>query len=325
MAHLIDLSNSRANVAFVGQPLWHGLGQKLSKNSPLEVWMKEAGMEWEAKKSQGYFYDEEGQIITSDKFHIFRNDTKAELGVCNEGYKIVQPREVIEFYRDLVESQNWDLEVAGCLDGGRKIWALAKTDGVINVAGTNDMLETYLLLATSFDGSLATIGKFTSIRVCCNNTLTMALNAKGDTDISVRHNTTFNAEKVKTQLGLYGEVTSNMETYVNALAKERIDKVTAYEFITKILTGKELDQELKTRGQNIVNNVIALYDGAGRGSNLPTARNTLWGAVNAITQYYDHEVNARSVNNRLRSAWFAEGDKKKTLAYNEAIKMLHAA
>lgn len=323
MAHLIDFSNNRANIALVGQPAWHGLGSILPQNAPLEVWLKEAGMEWEAKKAKSFFIDDEGVSQPSESHVVYRSDTKAELGTCSDRYQIVQPKEVIEFYRDLVATQDWSLDVAGCLDGGRKIWALAKTEGEIFVKGTVDKLETYLLLATSFDGSLATVCKFSSVRTVCSNTLTMALNEKGTSSISVSHSTKFNADKVKEQLGIYASATAKMENEVNAMASDKISDKAAMRFIIDVLEGKNTKiEDISTRGANIIQNVFSLYSGNGMGSTLKSADGTLWGVVNSITQYYDHEINARSQNNRLRSAWFGQGDTKKTQAYNLALDML---
>ncbi len=41
MAHLVE------NMAYVGRTPWHGLGNQLACQQPLEVWMREAGMDWE--------------------------------------------------------------------------------------------------------------------------------------------------------------------------------------------------------------------------------------------------------------------------------------
>ena len=58
-----------------------------------------------------------------------------------------------------------------------------------------------MLLATSCDGSLATTATPTTIRVVCNNTLTIALNGATGA-IKVPHSTNFDAQAVKKQLGI---------------------------------------------------------------------------------------------------------------------------
>jgi len=86
---------------------------------------------------------------------LYRSDTKAPLSVVSNRYQIVQPREVLEFYRDLTEVSGYELETAGVLKGGRKFWALARTGQTTKLKG-NDQVNGYLLLATSCDGTLAT-------------------------------------------------------------------------------------------------------------------------------------------------------------------------
>ena len=93
-----------------------------------------------------------------------------------------QPHEVLEFYRDLTEAGGFELETAGVLKEGRKLWALAKTGQETLLRG-GDKVAAYLLLATSCDGKLRTTARFTSIRVVCNNTLQMAV---GDSSGAVK-------------------------------------------------------------------------------------------------------------------------------------------
>lgn len=321
MAHLIDFSNARANIAFVGETPWHGLGQKLNPATPFDVWLKEAGLDWTANKARINFEDEDGTIHRGDSEIIYRSDTKKQLGVVSDRYKIVQPREVIEFYSDLVGTQGWDIEVAGSLDEGKRIWALAKTDASINVLGTQDTLETYLLLATAFDGTMATVGKFSSVRVVCQNTLTMSLH-DGQAKVSVPHSRVFDANVVKRDLGIYVDATMELEANANRLAKQNITDKDAMRFIIDVLAGKDtIASEMSTRQSNIVRSVYDLYKGKGMGSNLQAANGTAWGLVNSVTEYVDHHVNSRNVNNRIRSAWFGQGESMKNVAFEMALEI----
>ena len=129
--------------------------------------------------------------------------------------KIVQPADVLEFFRDLTEAGDWHIHTAGTLRGGSRIWALASnhTEGTV-VPG--DRVRGNLLLATSLDGSLRTIAAMTAIRVVCANTLRLALNGAGFTGdnarlrkgqkpkdaIAISHRSTFDPEAVKRELGV---------------------------------------------------------------------------------------------------------------------------
>ena len=46
MAHEIDMSNGQANMAYVGETPWHGLGQQLKAGASIETWRKAAGMDF---------------------------------------------------------------------------------------------------------------------------------------------------------------------------------------------------------------------------------------------------------------------------------------
>lgn len=197
MAHLIE------SMAHTGQPPWHGLGNRLPEKQSLDIWQQAAGMDWTIEQSDVLYN------VTSDALHIrpfamskvlYRSDTLAPLSVVSKRYNVVQPHEVLHFYQDLVQAGGFELETAGVLKGGRKLWALAKTGQDMKLNG-GDTVKSYLLLATSCDGTLCTTAQFTSLRVVCNNTLQMALNDKADA-IKVPHSTKFNPEYVKEVLGL---------------------------------------------------------------------------------------------------------------------------
>ncbi len=179
MAHLLE------QMAYVGATPWHGLGNQLDTKQPIEVWAKQAGMDWQIREAPVLFMTgiSDDLAITGsfpENKVLFRSDTNAPLSVVGHRFKVVQPNEILEFYRDLTECSGFELETAGVLKGGRKIWALARTGQSSTLKG-NDVTNAYVLLATACDGTLATTAQFTSIRVVCNNTLAVAQPA----DISV--------------------------------------------------------------------------------------------------------------------------------------------
>ena len=178
MAHELATAN---DMAFIGDTPWHGLGNKLPPNQPIEVWQKSAGMDFEIKQTEVLFNSASGDgsnmlnlRSNPDATVLYRSDNHEPLSVVSKRYKVVQPKDVLGFYRDLVSVGGFQLETAGVLRGGKKLWALAKTGQETMLAG-GDKVKAYLLLATSCDGSLATTAQFTSIRVVCNNTLQMAV------------------------------------------------------------------------------------------------------------------------------------------------------
>ena len=127
--------------------MWHGLGNQLTQKQPIEVWQREAGMDWQILESPVHFKSEvAGHLGAIHSFPeqkvLFRSDTKAPLSVVSQRYHTVQPREVLEFYRDLTEVSGYELETAGVLKGGRKFWALARTGQGAALRGNDRSMAT---------------------------------------------------------------------------------------------------------------------------------------------------------------------------------------
>lgn len=317
MSHLIDMTTGRAGMAYVGEKPWHGLGQELTQGADLDQWRVEAGLNWEAKRNALYYRDAETTVRKSAKEVLYRSDNGGELGIVSPQYKIVQPAEVIEFFRDLTESHGFVMETAGSLDEGRKAWALARTGQEFRLMG-QDEVKAYVLLATSFDGTLATRAQFTSVRVVCNNTLQISLAKKSG--LAISHSTSFDASKVKFELGLLGSAFGEFESQAGLLAQRKVSRKEAMAFILSIMAPDEVLDDLSTRKANIVRNVMLNFE-QGMGSGMTAANGTAWGLVNAVTQYVDHTV-GNNVNNRFRNAQFGPGADLKSMAFGSALKLV---
>jgi phage/plasmid-like protein (TIGR03299 family) len=321
MAHLIE------QMAYFGETPWHGLGSRLTEKQPLEVWQREAGMDWQIQESPVHYKaDSVGNLGTIHSFAeqkvLFRSDTKAPLSVVSQRYQVVQPSEVLEFYRDLTERSGYELETAGVLKGGRKLWALARTGQSTALKG-NDVVNGYLLLATSCDGTLATTATPTTIRVVCNNTLTIAINGSNQA-IKVPHSTRFDPRAVKQQLGIsvsqWDEFMYRMRTLAARPVKDHETRDYLRSVLCEVQTGKPEHSGLSN--ERALNKVLNMYQGQGRGAELEAAKGTAWGLLNAVTEYVDHERRARSNEYRMDTAWFGQGAVIKQRALNSALQLV---
>jgi len=321
MAHAIE------KMAYVGETPWHQLGSALPARQPLEVWAKEAGMDWTICETPVRYMAERagalGQIMTfDDQKVLYRSDSKAPLSVVSGRYQVVQPREVLEFYRDLTEVSGFELETAGVLKAGRKFWALARTGKEANLKG-NDLVKGYVLLATSCDGSLATTATPTTIRVVCNNTLTIAING-ATSAVKVPHSTAFDAQGVKKQLGIAVSHWDAFMYRMKTLSERKVKPHEAMNFFLKVLcrVDSHVDPAQGLMNERALKRVAALYEGEASGATLPAAQGTAWGLLNAVTQFVDHERRARTQDHRLDSAWFGQGAALKQRALDKALQMV---
>ena len=320
MAHLLE------QMAYVGQTPWHGLGNLLAPQQPLEVWAKQAGMDWQIQESEVRFMaDQVGHLGTihtfADQKVLYRSDTKQALSVVSNRYQIVQPREVLEFYRDLTEIAGYELETAGVLKGGKKFWALAKTGQAASLKGS-DQVYGYLLLATSCDGTLATTATPTTIRVVCNNTLTIAVNGATQA-IKVPHSTKFDAQAVKQQLGVAVSQWESFMYRMRTLAERKVKSHEAMNYFLRVLCESPSvnGEPVALSNERALKKVQSLYEGQGHGADLESAKGTAWGLLNAVTEYVDHEKRARSTESRMDSAWFGQGATIKHKALEAALKL----
>jgi len=321
MSHEIDETNGKAAMAYVGGRPWHGLGQQLTEDADIATWKKEAGLNWKLKASPviyqtagahaidetvgPQFLDSTKQLVMPDRQLLFRSDTKAALSVVSDKYKIVQPGEVLDFYKELVESAGFKLETAGALFGGRKFWALARCGDSAKIMG-QDEIKPYLLLASSCDGSMATVAHFTSVRVVCNNTLRMSIGPNGrNAKIRVPHNADFDHDAVQADLGIATKAWDQFLASVRILAKEKINRDDAIDVIAGQMKKSWLDEEeiempreKKMESSRALRRIITLFDGEALGADFKGCKGTSWGLLNAVTQYVDHESGSSNDKSR---------------------------
>ena len=321
MAHLVE------QMAYVGSEPWHGLGNRLPNGQPLEVWQQAAGMDWQIEASDVRFMsDVQGHLGTIHTFPeqkvLYRSDNKEALSVVSNRYQVVQPREILEFYRDLMNTNQYELETAGVLKGGRKFWALARTGQSATIKG-KDEVNGYLLLATSCDGSMATTATPTTVRVVCNNTLSIAVNGATQA-IKVPHNTSFDSQVVKLQLGVAVSQWDEFMTRMRALAERKVKPQEAMSYFRKVVCDVDDEGTLSTAlpNERALKRVHTLFEGQGRGSDLVAAKGTAWGMLNAVTEFVDHERRARTTGHRMDSAWFGQGANLKQKALDQALLMV---
>lgn len=315
-------------MAYVGEQPWHSLGNQLAPQQPLEVWARAAGMDWSIEEAEVRFVAAGNRNLGSihafpEQKVLYRSDTKAPLSVVSARYQVVQPAEILEFYRDLTDVGGFQLETAGVLKDGKKLWALARTGQSATLKG-KDEVNGYLLLATACDGTLATTAQFTSVRVVCNNTLQIAL---GDSTSAVKvpHRSQFDAQAVKRQLGIAISSWDAFMARTKALAERKVSDSAAETFLRRVLTystATVADREAVAVNERAIKAVGQLYAGRGKGADLASASGTAWGLVNAVTEYVDHHRRARSDDHRRDAAWFGQGANLKQKAWDEALKLV---
>ena len=317
MAHEITQRADGFNeMAFVGETPWHGLGQEIDENSSIEEWQKAAGMDWTINSSPVKFDAEGNDQLYSGQNVLYRSDTHLPLSVVSNRYNAVQPVEVLEFFRDLIDENGFKINTAGTLRGGKRMWALAET-GKFGEVCKGDGVGGFLLLSTSCDRTLATTARFTTVRVVCNNTLTMAVNDKSNC-VSFSHIQQFDHEKVKEKLGTAVASFGSFMDMAKVLQKQKLRQAQAQQFVADLITPLNQVKDSPIEENRAYKKIMALFDSEAKGQEL--VGYSKWGMLNAVTEYVDHHNPSRNNDARLDSAWFGTGDRLK----NRAIALLTA-
>jgi len=318
MAHdIATMMDGRNAIAYVGKLPWHGLGQELTQNADIETWRIEAGLNFDVKAAKVQYMN--GNLHTMpDRNVLYRSDNNAPLSVVSNKYRVVQPSQVLDFFKTLTNTAGFQLESAGVLAGGRKVWAMARVNEGAEIVD-HDVVRPYVLLATSFDATLSTTAKFTTVRVVCANTLAMATE-NGEKEVRVSHNDRFDADKVRQELGI---VTSAWDRFIitsRKLADTQLSLAIAQDLTTELilptLSVPKGMTEPDVRTSRPYLRIMDLFTGKSKGYDL--VGDSAWGWVNAVTEMVDHE-RGRSDSTRMDSAWFGSGNTLKDRAVELAL------
>lgn len=178
-----------------------GIEKEITKNVPRVI--------RETIKVNGELQNSFSRVkMIPDKYCTYRKDTNDVFGIVGNKYEVVQNTEAFDFFDSIVGDKMAIYETAGALGNGEQVFVSAKLPSFMEIH--KDLIEQYLLLSTSHDGSGSINVLFTPIRVVCNNTLSAAL--KGSTNI-VRIKHTKNArERLEASKKILGIVDKNGNT-----------------------------------------------------------------------------------------------------------------
>lgn len=233
MAHEIT---STDNLVLHRRKAWHGLGIVVDKApSPVEA-LQLAGMDWEVEPLPLYtkIMNADGTLQEVEvPSHVVNHRRGIEgpagfLGVVSSSYEITQNRYLAEFCQLLAEEgKSVQIESAGTIRGGRRVWFLLKGDSF--EIGDGDKIYPYLLGSNGHDGMTCCAFDPTSVRVVCSNTLHQVIprgSGHGLNRIVLKHtaNIKERLEQVRSALREFNSTTSIFRGEIEKLQKSSIDR-----------------------------------------------------------------------------------------------------
>ena len=330
-ADLTINSDGQIEMFYTGEAPWHRLGTEVSHALTSEEAIKAANMDWNVV-TRPVLYTTPDSFIPKEipnRVAVVREDTNEVFTVASDRYTPLPNRKAFEFFDSVVGAGQAIYHTAGTINGGKKLWILAKLDGELKVTN-NDILHKYILLGSSHDSSMPLSMMFTTVRVVCSNTFSLALDMNQKSNgikFTAKHTPSISTKAVSARqtLDLAEAYFENMMVGINGLVEHEWSSIDMKRF-TYTLFDLDVDKSIEEQRKNnayAADKVIDLFsNGRGNGTN------TKWDAFNAVTEYVDynrpvgHKVETGEsnslevVNKRLNDAWYGAGADLKQRAWD---------
>lgn len=314
-----------AEMFYVGDTPWHGIGTRLNRPANAKEAIGASHLDWRIDTKPIYIKSSDSVKLIDNYVAITRVDTGEIFHIAKKRYTPLQNEDAFKFFDGVVGAGEAIYHTAGSLQKGRRVWILAKLNGELKVTN-NEVLEKYILLANAHDGSLALTMTMTPVRVVCNNTLAVALKgARRGKAFYARHtlNVMNKVNYAKELLGLSEAYFANFMEGVNRLVAKQI---TEQEFLSILGEVYILRDGVSMEGQRkpkqvAIETTLELFEN-GRGNNDVYVRGSAWAAFNAVTEYIDYyapigrgfggtlktlaSTDTAVVDRRLNSSWFGK-------------------
>lgn len=341
MAHAIAEIGGRDAMAYIDETPWHKLGRNILAlmratvaAGRIDLALDEAQMRYQVASVPLYLAD--GTPVADHRASVrlaADGTVAAQFGVVGKGHTHVQNERAVDILRPLVETFGYVPAAAGALGQGERCWMLLRAADATISPVPGDSVNGYALLHWGHTGDLAISLLGTTVRVVCQNTLSMATNGRTSW-LTIRHTSSADARvdqaaKLVEQLGQRMALTG--DTFAS-LARRNMTADQVRAFVDGVIPAVDAAGKTSARLQARRDSIVQLVT-SGRGADManslvPDA--SLWGVVNAVSEYFDHVRPAEATNDsgRLRaaeSAIFGGNADAKAFALSAARQLLGAA
>jgi len=331
MPREIDTTTGQAAVFTTGTPPWHGLGTTIEQAATSAEAITLAGLDWEVEQWPLEAMDPQTWKSIKAPNHLanVRTDTRAVLGVVSPSYHVFQNREAFDFFDAIVGDKLAMYETTGSLRGGRRVWMLARIPKEYR-ATPEDVVQPYVLLVNSHDGSLSLRMIPTTVRVVCQNTLHLALSGTRGEGITIAHRPSLEdrVKEARAKLGIVAARFDAFDEELHAMLDRDLKTKELEAYFASVLPKPKPAQDTDAQAKSRAKTLDVFRGNFEHDTNtLPGVSGTAWAAYNAVSQWADHQRKFRGqgdkqrAENRLRSIWFGSSNDVKQKAYRHAVRL----
>jgi phage/plasmid-like protein (TIGR03299 family) len=280
------------------QKEWHNLQEIVE-----EINFATSGLDWPVERRE-LFIPCNGTVCPVDGWQaIVRGDKNHTLSIQKGSYTIIQNSRLWEALENSLVGVNHKIVSAGSIANCRKIFISVELSDAQDYVVNRQAYKNYLTFISSHDGSTGAEFFDSSVKIVCGNTFNWSRRDKGLLNLKVFH--TKNSE-TKIQ---------NAEAEIEQLLEKRQEFYTTIEWLAsrpmtteqanKILTGFLAKDEVSTRTENTVDEIVQLFQ-SGRGNSGQTMED-LW---SGFTEYYTHFCSKDDAKRFASNQFGTANDKK---------------
>lgn len=229
-----------------------------------------------------------GKNETGDQIEIpkrvltYRTDTMEPFGIVSDKYPVIQNSEALNFIENVIQDADMEL-----INGGHTSWGSFYLIGQLpEMTILNDSIRPHLIFQSSHDGSVPLKATICMLRIACQNQFARSFSESPAT-IKILHRGDTEA-KIKTATETLSGVYKYLKVYQSEAERLSKVKVTPKKF-NEIVEGYfKIPTDASARTEQRIlerrEELRAAYDSHDN-QNL---KGSLWGVINAFTDYNTH-------------------------------------
>ena len=282
-----------------GEQAWHGQGVVTEGTLPAREAFEKANALFTVEKRELFYPTNPDACLYSGPesapagvYGLVRTDTQQLLGVVSKQYEEVQNQALLRMAEFIREEADMDSVVV--LADGAKVCFTATLKGASTDIVPGDTVKRRLVGYLGHDGKTGCGAKFTNIRVVCQNTLSAALAGSGNhRSITHKRGANLSFDKLITSINIARQSFEEECEYMREFASRSMDRDGFREFVNTVYN--VTDEDIFRKRQS-------LERAFNWGMGAEFAPNSIWNAVNAVTEIETSTRNKTAANARKQFA-----------------------
>jgi len=224
------------------------------------------------------------------------------VGVVGSRYTPVQNTDAFSFCTQLVDDGDALFESAGSLGNGRKVFMTMRLPREIRIGG-EDLINHYLLVTTTHDGTEPMIASITGVRFACTNQIT-AITRNAKTQYRFRHSTSVDGrlQDARDALKLSWKYEDEFEVLANQMLDMKMSDNEYKQFVDMMFPIKVRKDEPSKRAVTMNETLKGELMGLWRADTQANIAGSRWAAYNSVVEYVDWFTPIKGANADVRRA-----------------------